>query len=181
MKNKLRSVLCLLFVLIFLFAATAGGLSLLFSDSTFAESYNTSAKAMCVMEASSQRVLATKNSSAQLPMASTTKIMTAITAIESGVDLDKVFEISPRAVGVSGTSLYLRAGEKFTLRDLLYGLMLISGNDASVAIGEYVGGSVEKFVEMMNKKAQDVLMGAPSEVDEKQLKEVHIKVDLKEE
>ena len=158
MKNKLRSALCLLFVLIFLFAATAGGLSLLFSDSnnTFAESYNTSAKAMCVMEASSQRVLAQKNSSAQLPMASTTKIMTAITAIESGVDLDKVFEISPRAVGVSGTSLYLRAGEKFTLRDLLYGLMLISGNDASVAIGEYVGGSVEKFVEMMNKKAQEI-------------------------
>ena len=158
MKNKLRSVFCLLFVLIFLFAATAGGLSLLFSDSnsTFAESYNTSAKAMCVMEASSQRVLATKNSSAQLPMASTTKIMTAITAIESGADLDKVFEISPRAVGVSGTSLYLRAGEKFTLRDLLYGLMLISGNDASVAIGEYAGGSVEKFVEMMNKKAQEI-------------------------
>ena len=158
MKNKLRSALCLLFVLIFLFAATAGGLSLLFSDSnnTFAESYNTSAKAMCVMEASSQRVLAQKNSSTQLPMASTTKIMTAITAIESGVDLDKVFEISPRAVGVSGTSLYLRAGEKFTLRDLLYGLMLISGNDASVAIGEYVGGSVEKFVEMMNKKAQEI-------------------------
>ena len=158
MKNKLRSALCLLFVLIFLFAATAGGLSLLFSDSnnTFAESYNTSAKAMCVMEASSQRVLAQKNSSAQLPMASTTKIMTAITAIESGVDLDKVFEISPKAVGVSGTSLYLRAGEKFTLRDLLYGLMLISGNDASVAIGEYVGGSVEKFVEMMNKKAQEI-------------------------
>ncbi len=158
MKNKLRSALCLLFVLIFLFAATAGGLSLLFSDSnnTFAESYNTSAKAMCVMEASSQRVLAQKNSSAQLPMASTTKIMTAITAIESGVDLNKVFEISPRAVGVSGTSLYLRAGEKFTLRDLLYGLMLISGNDASVAIGEYVGGSVEKFIEMMNKKAQAI-------------------------
>ena len=158
MKNKLRSALCLLFVLIFLFAATAGGLSLLFSDSnnTFAESYNTSAKAMCVMEASSQRVLAQKNSSAQLPMASTTKIMTAITAIESGVDLDKVFEISPKAIGVSGTSLYLRAGEKFTLRDLLYGLMLISGNDASVAIGEYVGGSVEKFVEMMNKKAQEI-------------------------
>ena len=158
MKNKLRSALCLLFVLIFLFAATAGGLSLLFSDSnnTFAESYNTSAKAMCVMEASSQRVPAQKNSSAQLPMASTTKIMTAITAIESGVDLDKVFEISPKAVGVSGTSLYLRAGEKFTLRDLLYGLMLISGNDASVAIGEYVGGSVEKFVEMMNKKAQEI-------------------------
>ena len=158
MKNKLRSALCLLFVLIFLFAATAGGLSLLFSDSnnTFAESYNTSAKAMCVMEASSQRVLAQKNSSAQLPMASTTKSMTAITAIESGVDLNKVFEISPRAVGVSGTSLYLRAGEKFTLRDLLYGLMLRSGNDAAVAIANHVGGSIEGFAEMMNAKAEEL-------------------------
>lgn len=158
MKNKLRSAVCLLFILIFLFSVAAGGLSLIFSrnDNAFAESYNTSAKAMCVMETGSQRVLAAKNSFAQLPMASTTKIMTAITAIESGVDLDKVFEISPKAVGVSGTSLYLRAGEKFSLRDLLYGLMLISGNDASVAIGEYVGGSVEKFVEMMNKKAEKI-------------------------
>ncbi len=158
MKNKLRSAVCLLFILIFLFSVAAGGLSLIFSrnDNAFAESYNTSAKAMCVMETGSQRVLAAKNSSAQLPMASTTKIITAITAIESGVDLDKVFEISPKAVGVSGTSLYLRAGEKFSLRDLLYGLMLISGNDASVAIGEYVGGSVEKFVEMMNKKAEKI-------------------------
>ncbi len=158
MKNKLISALCLLFVIIFLFSVFAGGLSLLFHENerVFAESYNTSAKAMCVMEAHSQRVLAQKNSNVQLPMASTTKIMTAITAIESGVNLDEVFEISPKAVGVSGTSLYLRAGEKFSLRDLLYGLMLISGNDASVAIGEYVGGSVEKFIDMMNNKAKEI-------------------------
>ncbi len=158
MKNRIKSIICLMFVAIFLFSVFAGGLTFLFKnkEQSNAEGYNTSAKAMCVMETTSKRVLASKKSEEKLAMASTTKIMTAITAIESGVNLDKVFEISPKAVGVSGTSLYLRQGEKFTLRDLLYGLMLISGNDASVAIGEYVGGSVNKFVEMMNKKAKEI-------------------------
>lgn len=121
-----------------------------------AEYAYTSAKAMCVMEAGSKRVLYNKNENQELAMASTTKIMTAITAIENCADLDKVFEISPKAVGISGTSLYLRKGEKFCLRDLLYGLMLISGNDASVAIGEYVGGSTKNFVQMMNDMAKKI-------------------------
>lgn len=116
----------------------------------------TSAKAMCVMEASSKRVLYSKNASAKLPMASTTKIMTAITAIENCADLDKQFVISTKAVGVPGTSLYLKKGETFSVRQLLYGLMLISGNDASVAIGEYVGGGVDHFVEMMNNLAEKI-------------------------
>ncbi len=110
----------------------------------------TPAKAMCLIEASTGRVLAEKNADARLAMASTTKIMTAITAIEHCNDLDEVFEISPKAVGVSGTSLYLRQGEKMSVRDLLYGLMLVSGNDASVAIGERVGGTFEHFVDLMN-------------------------------
>lgn len=115
-----------------------------------AESLMTSAKAMCLMEATTGRVLAFKNADARLAMASTTKIATAITAIENAHDLDEVFEVSPKAVGISGTSLYLRKGEKHSLRDLLYGLMLVSGNDASFAIGERVGGSVEHFVDKMN-------------------------------
>ena len=155
MKSKLTSIICITFVLIFLFSVCAGAISTFTKRSAFAESY-TSAKAMCVMESGSKRVLASKNCDTKLAMASTTKIMTAITAIESGKDLDSPFTISPKAVGVSGTSLYLRQGEVFTLRDLLYGLMLISGNDASVAIGEYVGGNVTKFVEMMNEKARSI-------------------------
>lgn len=155
MKSKLTSIICITFVLIFLFSVCAGAVSIFTKRSAFAESY-TSAKAMCVMESGSKRVLASKNCDTKLAMASTTKIMTAITAIESGKDLDSPFTISPKAVGVSGTSLYLRQGEVFTLRDLLYGLMLISGNDASVAIGEYVGGNVTKFVEMMNEKARSI-------------------------
>ena len=116
----------------------------------------TSAKAMCVMETSSKRVLYSKNMEEKLAMASTTKIMTAITAIESGMDLDEIFEISEKSVGISGTSIYLRKGEKLTLRKLLYGLMLVSGNDASVAIGEKVGNGVEHFIDMMNWKARQI-------------------------
>ena len=152
---KLTNLICLLFALLFLISSLAGGLKLAFTRAN-AEYVEFTGKAMCVMEASSKRVFYTKNENTPLAMASTTKIMTAITAIESGVNLDTIFTISPKAVGVSGTSLYLRKGERFCLRDLLYGLMLISGNDASVAIGERVAGAVKDFVEMMNEKASEI-------------------------
>lgn len=157
-KHKLTSLVCLFFVLAFLISAFSGGLTLLFSSKSVgcnAQAY-TSARAMCIMEASTKRVLDAKNENATLPMASTTKIMTAITAIENCKDLDAKFEISPKAVGISGTSLYLRKGENFSCRELLYGLMLISGNDASVAIAEHVGGTTARFVEMMNKTAKKI-------------------------
>ncbi len=145
--------LCFIFAL--LFVLTAFTLTINLMQETHGQGY-TSAKGMCVMESSSKRVLFSKNEEIKLPMASTTKIMTAITAIESGASLDSPFEISPKAVGISGTSLYLRKGEVFTLRDLLYGLMLISGNDASVAIGEYCGGTIDNFINMMNNKAKEI-------------------------
>ncbi len=85
-------------------------------------------------------------------MASTTKIMTALVAIENG-DLDSTVQISKAAVGVEGSSLYLKQGEIFTLKELLYGLMLRSANDAAVAIAIHVGGSLDGFVELMNEKA----------------------------
>lgn len=125
-------------------------------SNTQTESASTSAKAMCVMEGSSQRVLYQKNAQAKLPMASTTKIMTAITAIENCSNLDERFVISPKAVGIPGTSIYLRKDETLTMRELLYGLMLVSGNDASVAIGEQISGSAKDFVELMNKTAKKI-------------------------
>lgn len=155
MKSRLTSIICFLFIIIFMFSVLAGSLSIIMQN-THAETFHTSAKAMCVMESSSKRVLESKNENEKLAMASTTKIMTAITAIESGKDLDSPFEISPKAVGISGTSLYLRKGEVLSLRDLLYGLMLISGNDASVAIGEYCGGTINSFIQMMNEKAKEI-------------------------
>ena len=117
---------------------------------------NSSAKAMCMIESTTSRVLASKNENVPLAMASTTKIMTAITALEYANDLDEFFEIDPSAVGVSGTSMYLKKGEHHSLRNLLYGLMLVSANDASVAIGKRVGGTVEKFVDLMNFTAYKI-------------------------
>lgn len=115
----------------------------------------TSASAACVMEQSSRRVLYEKNAHERRAMASTTKVMTALVALEYGY-LKDVVTISPKACGVEGSSLYLQAGEQLTLEDLLYGLMLRSGNDAAVAIAEHIGGSVEGFADMMNRKAQEL-------------------------
>lgn len=153
---KMIRFTCLFFVIIFLLTTVFGGIILSLTPKVMAEGSYSSAKAMCVMETSSKRVLNSKNMDTKLAMASTTKIMTAITAIENCDDLDKTFEISPKAVGVPGTSLYLRKGEVFSTRDLLYGLMLISGNDASVAIGEHISGSVSEFVKLMNKTAKKI-------------------------
>ena len=149
---KMIRPICLIFVFLLVFSAIFTGLFVSLEGKAMSTDYS-SAKAMCVMESSSKRVLKSKNMSAKLAMASTTKIMTAITALENCPDLDQVFEISPKAVGVPGTSLYLRNGEKFSTRQLLYGLMLVSGNDASVAIGEHVSDSLEEFVKLMNQTA----------------------------
>lgn len=110
------------------------------------------AKAAILFDASSGRVLYEKNADQPMLIASLTKIMTAIIAIENG-DLDEVVTISPNAEGMEGSSIYLKAGEKIPLRTLLYGLMLRSGNDAATAIAEHIGGSVEGFVYLMNEKA----------------------------
>lgn len=116
-----------------------------------------SAQASFVMEKNSGRVLYQKNADTRLPIASTTKIMTAIVALEQG-DPDTQIQISASAAGVEGSSMYLETGETMTLRELLYGLMLSSGNDAAVAIAEHFGG-IETFVSMMNQKAQELGAG----------------------
>ncbi len=115
-----------------------------------------SAKAAVVMESSSKRLLFAKNENQKLPMASTTKIMTAITVLENCKNLDEKFEVSKKAIGVPGTSLYLKEGDCYSTRDLLYALMLISGNDASVALAERVAGSTSEFVTLMNNLAQKI-------------------------
>ena len=107
-------------------------------------------EAMVTIESSTGRVLYEKDKDKKLPMASTTKILTAIVAIENTDDLDKKHSIPKEAVGIEGSSIYLRTGEKLSIRELLYGLMLRSGNDSAVAIAILTAGSVEKFVELMN-------------------------------
>lgn len=112
----------------------------------------TSAKSAVVIDKESGRVLYNQNGDWELPMASTTKIMTALVAIKYG-DLNAEVEVSETAAAVEGSSMYLEKGERITLENLVYGLMIVSGNDAAVSIAENVGGSVERFVEMMNETA----------------------------
>ncbi|PTQ51627.1 MAG: D-alanyl-D-alanine carboxypeptidase [Brockia lithotrophica] len=118
-----------------------------------ADAPEVSAKAAVLLDAASGRVLYAREPHARLPMASLTKIMTAIVALEATSDPEEVVTVSPNAEGVEGSSIYLRAGDKIPLRDLLYGLMLRSGNDAAMAVAEHVGGSVEGFSFLMNEKA----------------------------
>ena len=108
-----------------------------------------------VMEEKTGRVLYESNAHVPLPMASTTKIMTALIALENCA-LDEVVTASPQAFGVPGTSIYLEEGEQLTLEQMLYGLMLSSGNDAAVAIAEHVSGSVDAFCTLMNARAAEI-------------------------
>lgn len=113
------------------------------------------AKAAVLMDADSGRVLYGKNENEVLPMASTTKIMTCILALEYG-NPDEIVEVSSYAASMPKVKLYVKQGEKYRLGDLLYSLMLESHNDSAVVIAEAVGGSVEEFAAMMNQKARDI-------------------------
>lgn len=113
------------------------------------------AQAAVLMDADSGRVLYGKNPEEVLPMASTTKIMTCILALEYG-NPDEIVEASSYAVSMPKVKLHVKAGEKYRLNDLLYSLMLESHNDSAVVIAEAVGGSVENFAAMMNQKARDI-------------------------
>lgn len=111
-----------------------------------------SAQNALLMDAQTGRVLYEKNADKQSLIASTTKIMTALVVCEQTNVLDRV-RIPQEAVGIEGSSMYLKAGEILTVQELLYGLMLHSGNDAAVALAIYCGGTVEGFAELMNDKA----------------------------
>ena len=112
-----------------------------------------SAQRAAVLEPVSERLLLDRNARERAAMASTTKIMTALLICEQCNVLDRM-RVPKEAVGIEGSSMYLREGEILTLQELLYGLMLSSGNDAAVALAIYCGGTVEGFVERMNDKAR---------------------------
>lgn len=149
----MKRVLCFLFLIVI---AVIIGTS--FSNTAYAEIQNdipsTSARAMILMEKTTGRVLAQKNAYEQLSIASTTKIVTALTVLNYCEDIKRVVTIDKKSVGIEGTSIYLREGEKLTIEDLLHGLMLRSGNDAAVALAYAIGGSIENFCCMMNETAK---------------------------
>jgi serine-type D-Ala-D-Ala carboxypeptidase (penicillin-binding protein 5/6) len=135
-----------------------GSFVFLFCSSVYAEdNLSLSADSAILMEQDSGRILFEKEAHERKRIASITKIMTAILAIESN-KLDEMVTVSERAEHTEGSSIYLKKGEKIKLLDLVYGLMLRSGNDAAVAIAEHVGGSVEGFVFLMNEKAARIGM-----------------------
>ncbi|AFK86896.1 MULTISPECIES: D-alanyl-D-alanine carboxypeptidase family protein [Thermoanaerobacterium] len=140
----------LLFVLIFTFLMTPINI-----EAENLKSPQIAAKAAIVMDQRSGRILFEKNISEKLPMASTTKIMTLLLALEYG-NLNDIVTVSKKAASVGGSSIWLSPGEKISMINLLYGLMLNSGNDAATAIAEHISGSVDKFVELMNKKAKEI-------------------------
>ncbi|MEH7075652.1 D-alanyl-D-alanine carboxypeptidase family protein [Neobacillus drentensis] len=120
-------------------------------------SVSVSAASAVLIEQKSGRILYEKDAYTKRRIASITKIMTAKLAIESG-KMNEYVKVSDQATRAEGSSVYLKPGEKIKLRDLVYGLMLRSGNDTAVAIAEYVGGSVEGFAYLMNLKAKQIGM-----------------------
>ena len=117
-----------------------------------------SASCAILVDAGSGRVLMEKNADEERAIASITKLMTALVAAESTSDLDRIVTIQREWTLAEGSSMYLQEGEKLTLRELLYGLLLLSGNDAALAIAGFCAGDAETFVEWMNLRAQELGM-----------------------
>ncbi len=112
----------------------------------------TVSKGECVIEANSGRILYSENENVKLPMASTTKILTALTVIEN-FDIQKEITVPKSAVGIEGSSIYLREGEKLTVKELLFGLMLRSGNDCAECLAQTLT-TRDNFISLMNKTAK---------------------------
>ena len=144
MVNLWKIILCMIFLI------NMGG------TNCFASSEPAlTAKSAIVMDATTGKVLYAKDAESRRYPASTTKMMTLIVALENG-NLNDVIEASENASKTEGSSLWLEHGEKLTLRDLLYGVMLVSGNDATVAVAEHIAGSVDAYAKMMTKKAHEI-------------------------
>lgn len=132
-----------------------------------------SAASVVLMDGDSGRVLYGRNMDEPRLIASTTKLMTALVALESGHDLSESVTIRQEWTGIEGSSVYLKPGEEIRLETLLYGLLLRSGNDAAQAVAGYCAGSVDDFVYRMNEKARELGMvhshfSNPSGLDDEQ-------------
>lgn len=141
-KSRLFCTLCTLIFMLLPFYSSANAPEL-------------TAKSAIVIEATTGKVLYAKNGEERRYPASTTKMMTLIVALENG-QLDDIVTTSPSAASTEGSSLDLTAGEQLKLKEMLYGIMLISGNDATVAVAEHIAGSVEKFAQLMTAKAHEI-------------------------
>ena len=125
------------------------------------ESLKLSAKSAVVISADTCEVVYSKNMNEQLPMASTTKIMSSIIALEYGA-IDKMQRVTTDMIAVEGSSIGLLDGDEISLKTLVKGMLLESGNDAANAVAHIVGGSIPAFVKMMNDKAKEIGMYSTS-------------------
>ncbi|MDD2446817.1 MAG: D-alanyl-D-alanine carboxypeptidase [Tissierellia bacterium] len=128
-------------------------LVLFINGNTNATGLNLSAESYILIEENSGRIIYENKAHKKLPMASTTKIMTGLLAIEYG-NLDDIVVIGEESIDIEGSSIYLKEGERIKLIDLIYGLILRSGNDSAVAIANHVGNTEENFISIMNDKAK---------------------------
>ncbi|MGV8980220.1 D-alanyl-D-alanine carboxypeptidase family protein [Clostridium sp.] len=147
MRRKIKKNLSITLCLVFLFT---WGL-----QNVYADDLNINAISAIALDSDSKIVLYEKNAYTPIEIASTTKIITALVAIKSG-DLNKKIIVSEKAATIRGSEIGLKKGEEITLKELLYGLMLRSGNDAAIAIAEGISGSVEEFLKLMNEYALEI-------------------------
>lgn len=155
MKKFYFILCCFLLTLITIFSFSYSNFCYAKSKIDSCNILNSSAKSMVVIETNENKVLYSKNENEKLPMASTTKIVTALTVINNCKDLNKIVKIPLKATLVEGSSIYLRENEELTIKQLLYGLMLQSGNDAATALALEIGeGSLENFAKLMNETAK---------------------------
>ena len=167
-----KKIICLVNIFLSLIFLTQSTLNFVYSDDELEEIENTdgvievnvnyeeqkpsiNSREAIVIDRKSKKIIYGKNENKRVPMASTTKIMTAIIVIEN-VKLDDEVIVSAKAGGIGGSRLGLKKNDKITVKNLLYGLMLCSGNDAAIALAEYVAGSQEGFAEKMNNKAKEL-------------------------
>lgn len=122
----------------------------------FAPNEDLTARAAVLMDAATGKLLYQKNAGLRLPPASTTKVVTAILALESGRSLKQTLVVSREATRVPASKLYLRPGQSVSIEELLYGIMLASANDASMVLAQGIAGSVERFTELMTQKAHQI-------------------------
>ncbi len=124
-------------------------------NNVYAKDNLSDAKSSVLMDVKTGRVLYSSNCNLKLPMASTTKIITVLLALENA-GLNEIVKVSRKASIQEGSSVYLKEGERIFMEDLLYCVMLRSGNDAAVAVAEHISGSVESFAKLMNSRAYSI-------------------------
>ena len=150
MKDNKEKILAILIIATLIFS-----LFTIYAYSAQKYEIKVSAKAAALYNTENGSFLFTKNENERLSMASTTKIMTAIVTIEN-LDLDRIVAVDDRAIGIEGSSIYLKQGEEISVRALLYALMLRSANDAAAALAYEISGSTEDFALLMNEKAAEL-------------------------